>query len=94
MTSSLSLIWSRAEREIAMPPGSAKVSIRAATLTPFSVQVIAFDDHVAQVDSDPQRKRAVVSKALLDGRSAFDGFDDGCEFRQIPVTHRLESRPR
>jgi hypothetical protein len=44
------LTWLQTLRATQIPPGSASPSSRAARLTP--VDVVAFDDHVANVDPD------------------------------------------
>jgi hypothetical protein len=44
------LPWTIPEMQI--PPGSARLSSRAATFDPITINLIALDNHVAEVDPD------------------------------------------
>ena len=79
------------------PLGLAKASIRAAMLTPFAIEIIAFDDHVAEVDADAQFDAAVrrdagvpLEHCLLHRDRAAYRVDDTSELRQKPVASLLD----
>ena len=83
-----------------MPPGSAKPSSRAATLTPSPVDVLALDDHVAQVDTDAELDAPPLGGARVAPRHralhldrTLNGIDDACELGQDAIAGGLDDAP-
>src|SRR3974377_1008125 len=79
-----------------MPPGSAAVCKRAATLT-IAEKVLPLNHHVAEIDADTEahltrRGQLVVACAQrgLDIRGAADGFDGAGKLRPNSVARRVE----
>ena len=67
---------------------------------PVAIEVVALDDHVAEVDSDPERDPLVLGNAdvapgerLLDVDGAGQSVDDARELRQQAVAHQLDDAP-
>ena len=65
-----------------------------------AVDVVALDDHVAQVDADAERDAPILGylgvalgHAALDGDRAIDRVDDARELDQRAVAHQLDDAP-
>jgi len=80
-----------------IPPGSARLSSRAATLTPSHVDLLALDHHIAEVDADVelhpalQRPLCILGpKFGLNRKGASNRLDHAGEFGQYAVTGRID----
>jgi hypothetical protein len=58
-----------------MPPGSARLSSRAARLTPSPYILLAVDDHIAKVDADAKLHSAVGRQTCVLGLESVLNFD-------------------
>ena len=83
-----------------MPPGCAIPSRRAATFTPIAEDVIAFDNHIAQVDPDTKidptvrrDSRVTVRHTALHRGGAGDGVHHAWELDQHTVAGELYYPP-
>ena len=66
-------------------------------IDPFAIAVVAVDDHLAEVDTDPHQhlfgfgnRGVALGQAALQRHCTFDGIDDAAEFGQQPIAHQLE----
>ncbi|MEI9888514.1 MAG: hypothetical protein WDN08_18840 [Rhizomicrobium sp.] len=62
----------------------------------LAIDVVALDDHLAEVDADAVADAAGLGRLLgrrLDRQGAFDGGDHAGEFHQGAVAHQLEQPP-
>ena len=64
----------------------------------FAVAVVAVDDHLAEVDADPELEPRILgnagvplAQATLQCNSAFDRVNDAAELGEQPVAHQLEN---
>jgi hypothetical protein len=64
----------------------------------FAVAILAFNDHIAEIDTDAYKNAAflwdvtvALDQAALKDDSAFHGLDDACELSQQAVAHQLEN---
>ena len=62
-----------------------------------AINVVAFDDHIAEIDADPQNDVGLAHGLIrqstvraLHGESAMDGIDDAAEFDDRAVADQLD----
>ncbi len=67
---------------------------------PVAVDVVALNDHIAQIDADPEfdapllgHTGITLSHAALDRDGAFHRIDDAAEFDQGAIAHQLDDTP-
>ena len=83
--------------ETSTPPGSAQLLQAGGDVDAVAVDVLALDDHVAEVDADAERDALglghvplALGHALLDRDRAGDRVDDAGELDQRAVAHQLD----
>ena len=66
-------------------------------MTPFAISVIALDNHLAEIDPDPDPDALILGNGgvpfrqpALQRHGAFNGVHDAAKFRQHSVAHQLE----
>src|SRR4029077_3314376 len=83
--------------EMHIPPGSERLSRRAAMFYAVTVEIAAFHHHVTKINSDTQYNTLVLGHTgirILHGCLQLDGASDSvhgaAEFHQHPIAHQLD----